>query len=76
MLNLVPIEIARRILTILREQSQKDKNADKNLVLTSKLIRVLHRRSQPIQLLTEERARDFFWSAEQFHNTFTADYLR
>jgi hypothetical protein len=72
--HLVPVEIVSRILQFFRLRFQSgrnvDGNVDRHLVLASKLMRVLQRRPQLIQLLTEKRARVFFLSAEQFHCTF------
>ena len=63
----VPIEIISQILAIFRERFPAD-NCD--VVLASRLLRTLQRQPKPIQLLTEERARDFFTSAERFHREF------
>jgi hypothetical protein len=64
----VPTEVVHRILKLFGEQDGQ--NGNNHVVLASRLFRVLQRRSTPIQLLDEEMAEDFFWSAEEFHSTF------
>ena len=65
----VPVEIVSRILAIYREGFPADLD-NCNINLASQLLRTLHRKPKPLQLLTEERVRDFFTSAEQFHRVF------